>query len=89
MKVICVKSSEPNIATGLRSGVRREIPPLHVGSEYNVIRQQRFSSKKYLYYMLEEIPPVGVIEYWYASDFFAHLSEIDETELVNEKELTT
>lgn len=84
MKVFCTKQGHDNIAVNQYGGKKR-VPVPVVGNEYTVVDQ--ICKADIVYYELAEIPPNGNHYYYYCHTFFSLLSDIDETELINEKEL--
>lgn len=81
MKVICIQSASycHNNIDGTT------LPPtkLNIGGEYNVIDGHNYSDG--YYYELLEIKRYNGMVRLFHSRMFAQVSDIDETELVNEK----
>lgn len=81
MKIICLK--EPSKA--YLSISKKKIPttPISIGSEYTVQAEMIFEGRKY--YILSEFVNEEISKAWDAR-LFGLISDIDEMQLVNQKE---
>lgn len=80
MKVMCINDTIHEM-TG-----NKFMPKLRIGETYTVVDETEYRGH-FFYLLLEFIDPN--FKYWYEKEQFIPLSNIDETELIKERELVT
>lgn len=84
-KVICVNSGTPGKTHDNLGNKGVFVPKIFVGSEYTVV--DVMENEHGIFYELLERPADILNVFFYDSKLFSELSDLDETELVNEKKL--
>lgn len=77
MRVMCISDY-------IENEMKSYMPKLKVGEIYTVIKETK-ESGFYFYLLSEHINPD--FNYWYEKSCFIPLSDIDETELIKQREL--
>jgi len=87
MRVMCISPVKNTF--DVESNLTDQSPPVEVGSFYTPVDCQSMNTQYGVFevYRFAEIPP-NPKNHWYDVNLFAPLSDADETELVNQKELT-
>lgn len=85
MRVICLLTGNPDKTFDCMGNKGVYVPPVYVGNEYTVVDKDIHNGR--LFYELAEVPPDGFIHFQYESKMFGIPSDIDETELVKDREI--
>jgi hypothetical protein len=83
MKLICIKEAVKRYYTKTKEPIPLD-GFLKIGNEYTAVDEVKRDGV--CFYELAECPPLNGIRRIFGCHLFAFISDIDETELVNEKE---